>query len=288
MSPVAVEERPLAFECCGDRLLGILSRPAAPGRVGVVVIVGGPQYRAGSHRQFVHLARRIALAGHPCLRFDYRGMGDSEGALRSFETVSDDIAVAIDAFVAAEPTVERVVLWGLCDGASAALLYLDERPDPRIGGLVLMNPWVRTAASEAKTRVKHYYLQRLFEPAFWRKLADGGVGWSALRGLFGNLRAARRLGTEVAPNQAYPTRMAAAWQASRGPVLLMLSEHDYTAREFEEYTATDQHWRRALATHPPQTVRLADSDHTCSAPQARREAEEATVSWLASLGPTAP
>jgi len=32
------------------------------------------------------------------MRFDYRGMGDSEGEARTFESVQDDIRIAIDTF----------------------------------------------------------------------------------------------------------------------------------------------------------------------------------------------
>ena len=48
-------------------------------------MVGGPQYRVGSHRQFTLMARAFAAAGYPVLRFDYRGIGDSEGESRGFE-----------------------------------------------------------------------------------------------------------------------------------------------------------------------------------------------------------
>ena len=46
------EERALSFACRGAWLYGILSLPqaaSAPAR-GVLIVVGGPQYRAGSHR----------------------------------------------------------------------------------------------------------------------------------------------------------------------------------------------------------------------------------------------
>ena len=42
---------------------------------GMLIVVGGPQYRAGSHRQFTLLARDVAATGVPTMRFDYRGMG---------------------------------------------------------------------------------------------------------------------------------------------------------------------------------------------------------------------
>src|SRR6185312_9356840 len=142
---------------------------------GVVIVVGGPQYRVGSHRQFVLLARALANAGIACLRFDYRGMGDAEGPFVGFTDVGADIGAAVDAFLARVPTLERIVLWGLCDGATASVFHA--AADPRIAGLALFNPWVRTQAGEAKTALKHYYARRLADPAFWRKLAAGRLRW---------------------------------------------------------------------------------------------------------------
>lgn len=277
---MSIQERVLAFGVGEDRLIGVLTSHAAPADTGVVVVVGGPQYRAGSHRQFVHLARRVGAAGYPCLRFDYRGMGDATGYLRNFEQVAADIGVAIDALMQAEPGVRQVALWGLCDGASAALLYLHERRDPRVRGLALLNPWVRTEAGEARTRVKHYYVERLMAPEFWRKLATGGVRLDAVTGLIANLRRSRKIGRDTASQRAYPERMAAAWNAFDGSILLLLSEQDYTAREFEEYTSASGPWQQTLAAREPRLARLAGADHTCSTPQARMAAEDATLDWL--------
>jgi hypothetical protein len=68
------EERALAFPCGEDWLYGVLSLPQQPNPRGVLVIVGGPQYRAGSHRQFTLLARSLAAGGTPVMRFDYRAI----------------------------------------------------------------------------------------------------------------------------------------------------------------------------------------------------------------------
>ena len=68
-------EETTVFACAGDTLMGILAKPETPADTGVIVIVGGPQYRVGSHRQFVLLSRALAAAGYAVLRFDYRGMG---------------------------------------------------------------------------------------------------------------------------------------------------------------------------------------------------------------------
>lgn len=283
-------ETAIGFDCIGERLLGIVSAPGVEfsnthiinDTTGVVIVVGGPQYRAGSHRQFVMLARHLAACGHPTLRFDCRGMGDSSGAQRSFEDFGPDIGAAVDALQLIVPGVRRVVLWGLCDAASAALLYLDETADPRVAGLALLNPWVRSEASLARTHVKHYYRQRLMQPAFWKKLFSGGVALQALNGLASNLRTATGGSAGATPSQAasYQQRMARGWQACSRPVLLMLSEDDYTAKEFSDHSAADSQWQGALRAQPPRRLRVAGADHTCSAPAAQRAVEQATSAWL--------
>ena len=71
------KERPLHFKCQDTSLIGILSMPEDSGKRGILIVVGGPQYRTGSHRQFTLLARQFASDGIPTMRFDYRGMGES-------------------------------------------------------------------------------------------------------------------------------------------------------------------------------------------------------------------
>ncbi|MBX3638143.1 MAG: hydrolase 1, exosortase A system-associated [Rubrivivax sp.] len=279
-------ETAITFECEDERLLGILHKPdatAAPQAdgLGVVVIVGGPQYRAGSHRQFVHLARRMAAAGHAVLRFDVRGMGDSTGSQRHFEHLGADIGAAIDALQRQEPGVRRVVLWGLCDGASAALLYLHERPDPRVAGVCLLNPWVRSPTSLARAHVKHYYLQRLGERAFWAKLFSGGVALRAVRELLGNLRLARSPALQAGSSKPFQSRMAIALQTGGLQALVVLSGNDYTAKEFIEYTRSDPAWIAALAR--AQRREIDDADHTFSGARARDDLEAAVCAWLGQL-----
>src|SRR5687767_1902021 len=152
-------EQPLLFDCDGADLVGVVAIPVAAARVGVLIVVGGPQYRAGSHRQFVLLARSLANAGIASLRFDWRGMGDGEGPRTDFREANADLRVAIDALCDAVPALERVVLWGLCDGATACALY--DASDRRVAGLVLVNPWVHTEASAAQARLTHYYRGRI-------------------------------------------------------------------------------------------------------------------------------
>ncbi len=293
----AWRETVLPIDCHGQTLPGILAQPAAAtspcAGIAVLIVVGGPQYRVGSHRQFVSLARQLASAGVPTLRFDVRGMGDAAGEIRSFDALDDDIAAALDTLLATQPAGTRAALWGLCDGAAASLLYLDRRRDPRVVGVALLNPWVRSPATLARTQVKHYYAQRLLQPGFWAKLMRGGVGVGALSGLWQSLRTAQRGGNGDALDAALPFqhRMARQWQRFDGHILLLLSGKDYTAREFEEAVATDPAWQGAMQHIRLRRVDLPDADHTLSDEAGRAACEFATLRWVqvlpATTGPRA-
>lgn len=281
------KESVLNFGCEGEQLVGILAEPAehAPAEVGVLIIVGGPQYRAGSHRQFTLLARHLAANGYAALRFDYRSMGDSTGRVdekRDFLGVDADIAAAIAALLAARPALKRVVLWGLCDAASAALLYLASTRDPRVAGVALLNPWVRSAATLAQTHVKHYYWRRLREPEFWRKLLRGGVGLTALRTLGSNLRLARG-GGATTDSRSFQDRMADGLRAFGGPVLLILSGEDYTAKEFLGHAAGATGWAGLIEASNVTRIDLAIADHTFSRISDADAVEQAVSAWANSV-----
>jgi exosortase A-associated hydrolase 1 len=279
------QEKPLIFDCAGERLLGILAQPDRSSATGVVMVVGGPQYRAGSHRHYLSLARTLAAGGYPVLRFDCRGMGDSSGEMRNFEGIGEDIAAAAGVLQAACPEVTEIKLWGLCDGASAALLYCHETGDPRIDGLVLVNPWVRSEATLARTQVRHYYGQRLLQREFWRKLLRGdlAVGQS-LRGLW------RTVGLSVAGPEAPPAaspsyqgRMALAWRNFPGRILLVLSGQDFVAKEFLEYARTDSAWSGLLERRNVRRADVLEADHTFSVPGTQRRLEFLALQWLQQL-----
>lgn len=262
------------------QLVGILARPQQPKASGVVVLVGGPQYRVGSHRQFVLLSRALAQAGHAVLRFDVCGMGDSEGQPAGFESTGADIAAAIRCLRQNVPEVSQVALWGLCDGASAALLYWHDTQDPCVTTLCLANPWVRSDASLAQTHVQHYYRQRLMQAEFWRKLLRGSVGLKALTDL------AHTLGTALQGTQQNPAarltfqqRMAWAWARFPGHILLLLSERDFTAKEFLHHAGHDSAWKNSLCRPRLMHFDQPDADHTFSNARQRNAVAELTLRY---------
>ncbi|MCL2885632.1 MAG: hydrolase 1, exosortase A system-associated [Betaproteobacteria bacterium] len=276
-----MNEQAIFFPCAGESLLGIVAAPAEPAATGVLIVVGGPQYRIGSHRQFLLLARALAAAGYPAMRFDYRGMGDSTGAARDFTAVDDDIAAALAAFRQHCPQLERIVLWGLCDAASAALLYWARSRDATIGGLVLLNPWARSEATLARTHIKHYYLRRLAQGEFWRKLFAGQLGFGrALRDFAGNWRRARQADGATADAEPFQKRMLRALADFPGPSLTILSDDDYTAKEFLETCQADATATQALAGPGLTRIDVAGADHTFSSRALRQTVEAATLEWL--------
>ncbi|WP_043816832.1 hydrolase 1, exosortase A system-associated, partial [Rubrivivax gelatinosus] len=226
----------------------------------------------------------LADAGHPVLRFDVRGMGDSSGALRGFEQITPDIAAAVDV-LAARAGVRRVVLWGLCDGASAALLYLAERRDPRIHGLCLLNPWVRSEAGQARTQVKHYYTRRLMQREFWLKIVTGRVAFGAIGELWQNLRKAQRRPDAATAGSGGPfqDRMAAGWKNFAGRTLLVLSGDDYTAKEFLELVAADARWAALMRSDRVTRHDLPEADHTFSTSATKRQLAAGTVAWMSTI-----
>ena len=283
-------ERALTFLCENHRLYGVLSLPDQGAGRGVLIAVGGPQYRVGSHRQFVLLARELAMNGIPVLRFDFRGMGDSEGITRTFEDVQDDLRSAIDKFITEIPLLSEVVILGLCDAASAALFYAYQ--DTRVTGLVLLNPWVRTSEGAARVHLKYYYKDRLLKREFWDRIWQGKFSYvAAAQSLFQNLRAALPVKQQNAVfsnkeaslprcSTPLPERMFYGLKSFRGRVLLIISGKDLTAREFLNVVEGSREWRNLLASSLISRRDLPEANHTFSRKEWRNKVADWTKEWI--------
>jgi len=265
---VGIEESVVTIGTPGAGLVGVLAQPAdrrMTKAVGVVIVVGGPQTRVGSHRQFVLMARALAQAGYPCLRFDYTGMGDSPGPRPDFERTGPDIRRACDALVAQAPGCTKIALWGLCDGATAALLYAPD--DERIAAVIAANPWARSDATRSAALVSEHYGLRLRSAEFWKRLLTGKVNVTgAAREALGHIWRARTRLTRrsEAGSEDLPTRLVRTLAVSRQTVRLQLSGRDLTAAEFEvAVRRSGKSLDRSISL-----FRLDDADHTFSAPEA--------------------
>lgn len=87
----------VVIENQGQQIFGILHRPTNSENPPLVVALHGfASSKHGSNRCYVTLAEELAKEGIATLRFDFRGSGDSEGALSDItfeDLISDAIAI---------------------------------------------------------------------------------------------------------------------------------------------------------------------------------------------------
>jgi uncharacterized protein len=135
-------ETPFFFPNGSYALFGILHRPANDAGLPAFVFCHPfGEEKLWTHRAFVAFARRLARRGHPVLRFDYMGNGDSAGCFSesSLTTIMSDVRCAI-AQVKEQTGAARVNLLGLRFGATVASLTAETMPD--VHRLILWAPIV--------------------------------------------------------------------------------------------------------------------------------------------------
>lgn len=130
-------------------LFGIMTEPVTrpESLPWIVMINAGAAYRIGPGRIHVAMARQLAALGHPCLRLDINGIGDSVAADPEKEndtyaaTAFRDVSLVCDYLHAQEPG-RPIVLLGLCSGAYVAFQSAAQLPHPAIIESILINPLV--------------------------------------------------------------------------------------------------------------------------------------------------
>lgn len=224
------------FACEGAQLAGSLDM--AGGTTGLLIVSGGNELRAGPWSSQAQLAGKIAASGFPVLRFDRRGVGDSEGANGTFAASAPDIAAAVVAFRAHVPTLKKVVAFGNCDAASALMLISGAGCD----AVVLANPWTfdpepepepEAPAAEPESTpmppaaMRSYYLRRLANPAALKRLFSGKVK-------VGKMASSLVEAVKPAPPPSSLAQdMAEGLKAFTGPATILLAANDRTAQAFK-------------------------------------------------------
>ena len=259
--------QPIVFPCEGHFLAGTLH--PADGRTAVLIVSGGRQTRHGSHRGFVALAEGLAKAGYPVLRFDRRGVGDSDGDDPGFRASGPDIAAGRAALRDACPHVRNIVGWGLCDGAATLALH-----PTGFDGLILANPWTQDAevgdTLPQPSAIKANYAEKLVSPAAWRRLLSGAVNLKALiKGLAKLVEPQRMTKTGAA--------MLDGLRRHPGKTLVLLAERDGTAQAFAAMLKSSAH----SLSHPEFDVEIiAGATHTFPGELAETRMIAACTGWL--------
>ncbi len=234
----------------------------------LLIVSGGNEIRSGAHRGMTTLAANVAAAGHPVLRFDRRGVGDSEGENGGFEASGPDIAAAIALLRRQCPHVTRVIAFGNCDAATALLLHPEALAFDR---LLVANPWTMDGpddssnqpASPPAAAIRARYIAKLKNPREIWRLLTGGVN---IMKLLAGIKAARSSATGAEPG-CLANRVATALSGpSDRPVQILIAEGDGTAQAFlsvwnsKAYAAARANAAVTIHRHPSASHGFADDD----------------------------
>ena len=286
-------EKPVSFTVHGHDLYGVMSVPEEKAKAAVIIVVGGPQFRVGSHRQFALLARTLAAQGILTLRFDYTGMGYSQGIAKQFYEIDDDIKTAVDFISGNECDVDKIYVWGLCDAAAA--ISFTAHTDDRINGVVLLNPWVRNEASHSKAILKNYYRERLFSIDVWKQLLMSPSkvfkAIFSLSNIVFKILSSRSNESQIATREIIPIAdreeniaeaMFKGMSNFNGSICLILSGKDLVADEFKQ-VLDENDWLLDEANKSKTVMHhIDDADHTFSSQKFRSQVEQITLNFVSS------
>ncbi|MCG7861834.1 MAG: alpha/beta fold hydrolase [Candidatus Thiodiazotropha endolucinida] len=140
-TPVTIKNRN------GLKLYGILEQPETIVKdTAILLLSPGIKMRVGPHRMYNKLSKVLVDKGFTVLRYDFYGLGDSEGALDQKILVDvynsiqngryiDDTIDAMD-WLGATYNIDKFVLGGLCGGAITGMLA--GSADERVKGLIAL------------------------------------------------------------------------------------------------------------------------------------------------------
>jgi pimeloyl-ACP methyl ester carboxylesterase len=287
--------------------MGSLHATSAAAPFAVILLNQGPVDRGGSHRLYIKLANRLTRLGIPVLRFDARGVGESEGRWEGEDqgiTIPQvygqiqrgawkpDAMAAID-FMQRATGVKQVVLGGLCGGAATALFAGADHPAVE-GMFVIGTPITFSSATQRVAdlpdaiiaRDTFGYLKKLLKPSSWARFLSFQSDYSTLVHVFMTQLKRRfgRLGASAATEDAIDENInAPLLQAVRTTVtrrkrlLVVYGENDYLWQEFQEQMHRFGPSREQL---PFQLVTIPDANHTLTEESWQHALFAAVTTWI--------
>jgi pimeloyl-ACP methyl ester carboxylesterase len=276
-------ERPTTFGR-EDSLVGIHTLPTTDAvRPTVVMLNSGIVHRVGPNRLYVALARELAVAGFPSLRFDLSGVGDSAVAwdpeASDPQGMADrDVRLALDHLEGLGGGSHGYVLTGLCSGADNALRAA--ALDHRVVGAALIDPDIY--------RTTGYYLRHfsrgLVRKSTWKNILTLRHPW--IRRMLGHSTPGDDIdpgpGHEMAvthlPDRPELQRRIQALVQRRVKFLYLFSggleiRYNYRGQLLDALPGVDWDDCLTLEYH-------GDADHTFSHPHHRRRALDTMVGWF--------
>jgi predicted alpha/beta hydrolase len=292
----------------GHLLRGVLHEPEPPVARGVCILLLSPgiKGRVGPHRLYLKLAARLVPMGFHVLRFDYHGLGDSEGELseraladmynsiQAGRYVGDTIA-AMD-WMQKTFGIRRFVGSGLCGGSISALVTAES--DTRIECLLGIGlptvleggpeNWARILTQQQIESLRGSYVRKVLDPKSWGRLVSGKsdykVIWRVMRGwMTGRKKAAASAPPAKADTDSTNPRFAAAFLAmlnSRRPMLLLFSGADRLHGQFQENFEAHHAGDLGPLKQHYQVHVIPDANHVLSDPAWAAELLRVAGHWL--------
>jgi pimeloyl-ACP methyl ester carboxylesterase len=268
----------------GERecLVGVLCLPggAAPSGPAAILVNHGMLHRVGPNRLHVKLARRLARAGHAVLRFDFSGMGDSGNRPDKLPYEQRVVVEAREAMAFLEQAIgaTHFVLGGLCSGAIAS--YETAKVDPRVAGVILMNPqfFDDELTSYVEARRTDYWRRVLTNPRRWYELFSGKAQYRMLalriKGLFVREKQAHDRSGQIAADLERLVRRGTR-------VLMAYSTYDYGLDYLKMIVASARgDWTRSDCLRIEKVPR---ADHVFTGLDSQRHLLAAVEDWLGAL-----
>jgi len=284
-----------------DSLIGIYTPGTTPAttpgkRPGIVLVNSGVVHRVGPNRLYVNIARQLAAAGYPVLRFDLSAIGDSSprSDSLSFEKSAISETSAAMAALGVRSGASGFILCGICSGADIA--FLTTRDNPAVVGAVLINGRGLHGVTDdsgdaieasldstlsAGISARYLWKSALFNPDSWRKLLGGQVKHLELLSVVGQqlLRpfACRDRTPECAPG------LRAAFHAvlDRGVKLLVVYSEGDPSLDYMKLMFGKE-MKKIAACQNFAEIHLPGADHTFTPRHSRNELIAALRNWIES------
>lgn len=289
------------------KLFGILHRPVdVPEReVGVIFLSPGVKSRVAPHRLYVKMTESLLRQGYPVLRFDFFGLGDSEGELPEKELADlyatvqdgryiDDTLCAMD-WMEERLGLKQFVLAGLCGGALTGLFAAakDSRARGALGlGLPVALDGRTADASEFMTQgqlqeVGRSYLRKLFSLEAWLRLltfkTDYRMLWRAVSQRIVRKWMPRKTNLVATTSSNLNPLFKASFReflSNDGSLLLVFSGADRLAWEFKEkfsqpFAKHIEAFRDDYELHT-----IPNANHILSNPEWRHEVQNIADAWF--------
>lgn len=292
----------------GHQLFGIFHESDAVVRkeVGIILLSPGVKMRVAPHRMYLEMTERFIELGFPVLRFDFYGLGDSEGEIDEGLLADlygriqtgmyvDDTVSALD-WMQAECGLDKFIVGGLCGGAITGLLcgMQDRRIDSLLGIGIPVTldsanmDRMETLSSGYLERLRKGYVRKLLDPRSWLRLL---TFQSDFRVMFKSLQSSRKQPSK--PGTATPegdargnynhlfTEGFMSFVESSRRMLLVYGGADRLLWEFEEqfmsrYAATLKDYNENyLEFH-----KIENANHILSLPEWKSELLECIEEWL--------